>query len=80
QVNGNAEIQGALMAMGDVTLDPANNARESGAETAELNGNALVRYNSCNVTKALESLRNAAAENARQQFAQATYNWFEVAR
>ncbi|HYW08771.1 MAG TPA: pilus assembly PilX N-terminal domain-containing protein, partial [Longimicrobium sp.] len=47
QVNGNAEIQGALMAMGDVTLDPANNARESGAETAELNGNALVRYNSC---------------------------------
>jgi len=80
QVNGNAEIQGALMAMGDVTLDPSNSSREPGTEIANLNGNALVRYNSCNVTKALESLRNAAAENAQARFGAATYNWFEVAR
>lgn len=80
QVNGNAEIQGALMAMGDVTLDPSNSAKEPGTDSADLNGNALVRYNSCNVAKALESLRNAAAENAQQRFGAATYNWFEVAR
>jgi hypothetical protein len=80
QVNGNAEIQGALMAMGDVTLDPSNSSKEPGTDIANLNGNALVRYNSCNVTKALESLRNAAAENAQARFGTATYNWFEVAR
>jgi hypothetical protein len=80
QVNGNAQIQGALVALGDVLLQPGSPGSDGNSDGATLNGNALVRYNSCNIAKALESLRNTGLENAPQTAKGSTRYWFEVVR
>jgi hypothetical protein len=80
QVNGNAQIQGALVALGDVLLQPGSPGSDGNSDGATLNGNALVRYNSCNIAKAIDSLRNSGIENAPQTAKGATRYWFEVVR
>ncbi len=80
QVNGNAQIQGALVALGDVLLKPGTSGTDGNSDGATLNGNALVRYNSCNIAKAIESLRNSGIDNAPQAAKGSTRYWFEVVR
>lgn len=78
KANGNAQIQGGLIGLKDITLDALN--RDDDEEEDDLTGNYLVQYNQCAVTDAVTSAQTQQSQSARQTFGARTFNWFELVR
>lgn len=78
RTNGGTNIYGALVGLGDITLDTT--LRDGDDEDLTINGQALVKFDRCQLNKAQQSLANAGLTMAQQQFGGRTFAWFEVVR
>jgi len=72
-VTGNPRLEGAVVAMGEVVIDP-------GSPSGYVSGESLVRFDPCEVAHAQRASARQSLDMAPQTLNTATFAWFEVVR